>query len=409
MKTQKMNTREDDLRTGEPFWLSCPGSNVNFRADPGTEHVDVIVVGAGISGALLAEALTRAGKSVLVVDRRAPVRGSTPASTAMIQHEIDVPLIKLRKQMTARGANAAWRRSVKAVNDLVALTAELKIDCNMEPKPALYLAGNQMDGKALEAEAAARRRIGIRAEFLNAERLLEEYGLEREGAILSQDSASANPAQLAAGLLRTAQQRGAVIAAPVEITDISELPSGVALATSEGRVLTADHAVFCTGYEFLKQMQSSLHNVTSTWAIATKVIDDMPDWMRNTIVWEASDPYLYFRADSSGRLIAGGEDEDASEKNSSKSVLRRKSRQIAEKLEALTGLSVGKPEFRWAAPFSVTDDGLPIIDRVEGYKRIFAIMGFGGNGITFSMIASQIVMAAIDGQRDPDAGLFALR
>lgn len=408
MTQKKMDTREDDLRTGTPFWLSCPGASVNHRADPGKEHVDVIVVGAGISGALLAEALTRAGRSVLVVDRRTPVRGSTPASTAMIQHEIDVPLTALRKLMPPRTANAAWRRSVRAVVDLIALTADLGIDCSLQPKPALYLAGNQMDGKALKAEASARRRIGIRAEFLPPARLLEDFGMARDGAILSHDSASANPAQLAAGLLRAAQKRGAVIAAPVEITDFAELPSGVALATADGRVLTADHAVFCTGYEFLEAMQSPLHKVTSTWAIATKELDDMPAWMRDMIVWEASDPYLYFRADPSGRLIAGGEDEETSEKNSRSSVLRRKSRQIAAKLEDLTGVPVGKPDFRWAAPFSVTEDGLPIIDRVKGHERVFAIMGFGGNGITFSMIAAQIVMAAIGGHRDPDAHLFAL-
>ncbi|KCZ95252.1 putative oxidoreductase [Hyphomonas hirschiana VP5] len=279
----------------------------------------------------------------------------------------------------------------------------------MQPKPALYLAGDQMNGAALAAEAAARRRIGIRAKFLHPSEVLEDYGIDRDGAILSYDSASANPAQLAAGLLRVAQKRGAVIAAPVEITEMAELPSGIALATEDGRVLTADHAVFCTGYEFLKKMQSSLHKVTSTWAIATRPLDSMPAWMRETIVWEASDPYLYFRADPSGRLVAGGEDEPTSKKNTRKSVLQRKSQRIAAKLENLTGVSVGKPEFRWAAPFSVTEDGLPIIDRVEGYDRIFAIMGFGGNGITFSMIAAQIVTAAINGGKDPDAGLFAMR
>ena len=96
MQDPVADTRKDDLRTGAPFWLSLSGSHVNFRADPGRDRVDVIIVGAGISGALLAETLTRAGKSVLVLDRREPVRGSTPASTAMIQHEIDVPLTHLR-------------------------------------------------------------------------------------------------------------------------------------------------------------------------------------------------------------------------------------------------------------------------------------------------------------------------
>lgn len=409
MAKSDADTRKDDLRTGEPFWLDLKGSSVRYRADPGSDRVDVIIVGAGISGALVAEALSRAGKKVLILDRREPVRGSTPASTAMIQFEIDVPLTELQSQRSARFANAAWRRSVSAVADLVSLTHALKIDCGMQAKSALYLAGDQMDGKALAAEAAARRKVGIGSEFLDPDRLLTEFGIDRDGAILSSDSASANPAQLTAGLLRTAQRRGAVIAAPVEVTDFAELPSGVAVATSEGRALAADHVVFCTGYEFLPQMQSALHHVTSTWAIATQKVEDLPVWMKNTIVWEASDPYLYFRTDPSGRLIAGGEDEDASDKNSNQRVLRRKARTILSKLEALTGLSLGKAEYRWAAPFSVTRDGLPIIDRVKGHERVYAVMGFGGNGITFSMIAAQIVAAAIEGKPDADAHLFRMR
>ena len=118
---------------------------------------------------------------------------------------------------------------------------------------------------------------------------------------------------------------------------------------------------------------------------------------------------LYFRAEASGRIIAGGEDEESDDRNSSPAVLARKSKTILDKLEALLGRSVGPADFRWAAPFSVTTDGLPIIDRVKGHDRVFAVMGFGGNGITFSMIAAQVVAAAIAGRPDPDARLFRLR
>lgn len=35
-----------------------------------------------------------------------------------------------------------------------------------------------------------------------------------------------------------------------------------------------------------------------------------------------------------------------------------------------------------------------------------AMLGFGGNGITFSMLAAQLVCAEIVGRPDPDTGLF---
>ena len=58
-----------------------------------------------------------------------------------------------------------------------------------------------MGSRALKAEAEARKEAGIEARLLNAAELREQYGLHQTGAILSDISASANPAQLTAGLL----------------------------------------------------------------------------------------------------------------------------------------------------------------------------------------------------------------
>lgn len=405
----KAKTRKDDLRTGTPFWVKTPHSTVKAETGPTRDRFDVIVVGAGISGALAAEALTRAGKSVLILDRRPAVRGSTPASTAMIQHEIDTPLTRLRRKIGKDHADRAWLRSVRAVDDLVALARKLGLDCRMRPKPALYLAGNGMGARGLLNEAKAREDIGIKAGYLNRAELLDRFGIDRPAAILSDASASANPAQLTAGLLQAALSRKARLLSPVEITDMAELPSGVALATKAGEVLVAEQAVFCTGYEYLPQMQTKSHSVTSTWALASRPMTGLPEWMRDTIVWEAADPYLYFRTDETGRIIAGGEDEDASDSNADPGKLAAKAKVIARKLRDLTGVRIGKPAYTWSAPFGVTKDGLPIIDRVPGFERCFAVMGFGGNGITFSAIGAQIVAAAIMGRPDLDAAIFRYR
>lgn len=409
----KSDTRKDDLHVGTPFWLKTPHTRVPAvkhldlkRRDP---MADVVIIGAGISGALMAEALTRQGCDVVILDRRPAVRGSTLASTAMIQHEIDLPLTRLQKKIGARAANAAWRRSVRAVHDLTQLAEELGIDCAMEQKPALYFPGDSMGERALKTEAAARNRIGIAAEYLTQSELADRYGITRPAAILSQASASANPAQLAAGLLQVALQRKARLTSPVEVTDMAELPSGVALATRDGQVITARHAVFCTGYEYLRQMKTPSHRVISTWALASRPIKNLPDWMRTTIGWEASDPYLYFRTDPAGRVIAGGEDEEAASTNSNPAKLAKKTGIIAEKLFHLTGVRIGRPAYSWAAPFSVTRDALPIIDNVPGYERILAMMGFGGNGITFSVVGAQIIAARIAGGSDPDEPVFRFR
>lgn len=403
------DTREDDLRIGTPFWVKTPNSTIKPSRKDKVQAFDAIIVGSGISGALTAEALTRQGKRVLIIDRRPPVRGSTPASTAMIQHEIDVPLSQLRKKIGKEQADKAWLRSRKAVYDLLDLVEELKIDCQMRQKPALYIAGNEMGAKALANEAKARAEIDIEVAYLDSKELKEQFSLDRPAALVSPASASANPAQLTAGLLEVAVKRGAVLFSPVEVLDFTENDNAAAISTSDGWTYIADHLVFCTGYEHLKKMHSKSHHVTSTWALASKPLNNLPKWMKETIVWEAADPYLYFRTDEQGRLILGGEDEESSQSNSDPAKLDQKAKTIIEKFEALTGVKVGKPDYAWAAPFSVTNDGLPIVDHVPDYKRVFTIMGFGGNGITFSMIGAQIIAAMIDGKRDPDAEVFRFR
>ena len=62
---------------------------------------DIVIVGAGISGAFMADALSRHYERVVVVDRRAPAMGSTHASTAMLQFEIDTPLTELAERSVA--------------------------------------------------------------------------------------------------------------------------------------------------------------------------------------------------------------------------------------------------------------------------------------------------------------------
>ena len=408
-KGRDAKTIKDDLRTGTPYWLKTPNVTVQSGQMTKGDHFDAIIVGAGISGALMAEALTRQGRKLLILDRRAPVRGSSPASTAMIQHEIDIPMIHHIRDMGTTKANAVWRRSAKAVQDLVDLVDDLGLDCQMQAKQALYLTGNILGSRAMQDEAAARQAAGITAEYLNAPALRDRFGLDRTGAIVSKASASANPAQMTAGLLKVAQSRGAVILSDTEVTDMAELPSGVALATADGRALTADHVVFCTGYEFLPAMQSATHQITSTWALASEPGLAHPDWLDDFLVWEAAEPYLYYRTTPDGRIIVGGEDEDNPDRNDDPALLDQKARAICDKLRDLAGIDIGKPAYVWSAAFGNTTDGLPIIDRVPGHDRVFAVMGFGGNGITFSMIASQIISAAIADQPDADAKLFAFR
>lgn len=395
------------LHENTSVWARTPRISVrSFRKLP-KQTCDVLIVGSGISGALMAQRLCDGQRDVMMVDRRQPVRGSSLASTAMIQHEIDIPLHLLARKIREHNAMRAWRRSRDAVRGLLELVHDLDIQCSMQARNTLYLAGDELGPRALGNEARIRGKAGIEARFLDKASTQSEFGIARPASIVSKDSASANPAQLTAGLIRSAQARGLKVVSPVDITDILPTGENVACATAGGQVIVARHVVFCTGYEFLKQLESHRHAIISTWAIAAKPRSTPPDWLSDFLVWEASDPYLYLRMAADGSIIAGGEDEESPDAFDDPQKLIANTEAIKAKVEQLLGIRLYRPHSRWAAPFGKTTTGLPFIGPVPGLEKVYAVMGFGGNGITFSMIAADIVTAEITGRKDPDADLFS--
>jgi hypothetical protein len=68
-------TAQRNLRSGTPVWLRHGAIRGPFGALQESIKVVVAGVGAGVTGALVADALLQAGKRIAVVDRRGPREG----------------------------------------------------------------------------------------------------------------------------------------------------------------------------------------------------------------------------------------------------------------------------------------------------------------------------------------------
>ena len=78
-----------------------------------------------------------------------------------------------------------------------------------------------LDRRSSGDEAEARRGAGLGATYLTRKALLEEFGIARDGAILSHGNLALDPRRLTAGLLLKALERKARAYAKVEATGIS--------------------------------------------------------------------------------------------------------------------------------------------------------------------------------------------
>lgn len=401
-----MITRKKDLRGGYPLWAKAAGASVRVRRVLKSETCDVAVVGGGVSGALTALALADAGLDVVVVDRRMPGSGSTAASTAMIQFELDTPLSELIEKIGKAKAVRAYRRSLQAVRRLKSLIHTHNIDADWTDREALYLAGDEMGRRALQREANLRKSAGLPSVYLDNVALRETFAIERTGAILSKGAAELNPAQLTAGALRVAQAKGARIYGECEVTKIEQVNGGLELAVGERGTIAAKKAVLATGYETVTGLPAHLFDITSSWAIATEPIEADQFWPTKCLIWEASDPYLYLRATADNRILAGGEDSGLTDPERRDGAIATKSVKLLKAIETLLPGRSLKTAYAWAGAFATSPTGLPIICELDEMPGCLAILGCGGNGITFSMIASEIASKWAKGKTDKDADLF---
>ncbi|HEY4076687.1 MAG TPA: FAD-binding oxidoreductase, partial [Rhizomicrobium sp.] len=129
-------TPKKRLHTGRSVWSDTRHPPLAVHALKQSLRCDVAIVGAGISGAFMAHALSRR-HDVVVLDRREPAMGSTHASTAMLQYEIDTPLTKLADQIGHAKAARAWQRSFRATQDLIRMVRAEKIACGLSERSAL--------------------------------------------------------------------------------------------------------------------------------------------------------------------------------------------------------------------------------------------------------------------------------
>ena len=83
-----------------------------------------------------------------------------------------------------------------------------------------------------------------------------------------------------------------------------------------------------------------------------------------------------------------------------------KTKRIQKKLHRIFPHLDSRAAVSWTGSFGGSSNGMPTVGAVPGYPRCYAVMGYGGNGITFSMLATKLITAAIFGKSVPEAKLF---
>jgi glycine/D-amino acid oxidase-like deaminating enzyme len=395
------------LRSKETYWLLKNGLINSFPSLTENISCDILVVGGGITGSLMAYQLSKEGYDTVVIDKRDVGMGSTAASTAMLQYEIDEPLYSLINKVGETAAVDSYRQGVVAIEELEGIINELKIDCGFERKNSLYFATTNSQAKWLKEEFYARQKYGLKVTWLYDDALKSEYHVLGRGGILSDTGASVDAYKLTHDLLSSSQKKYGLRVYDHTSVDKTVYKKQQHNAYTDGKcVIQCQYIIYASGYETESMFREKIVDLNSTYALVSEPLATLPTLFDKTIFWNTEDPYFYLRSTPDKRIIVGGGDVAFKNTVRRDRLIEKKENFLLKKAnDFFPNLSLIS-DFSWAGTFGATKDALPYIGSHSKYPGTYFVLGFGGNGITFSIIGMKIISNALAGKSNKFLNYF---
>ena len=332
---------------------------------------------------------------------------AAPAPATMLQYELDKPLSDLSGQIGLQNATKAYRLCSEAIDTVEAISEKIKFT-HFEKRKSLYFAAKKKDKKTIESEFAFRKKAGFNVRLLEEEEIVKRFGFFAPAGILSSQGATIDVYMFTHALHKASIAKGLKVFDRTYIAKIEYRKSGVKVTTDRHYSIQAKKIVNASGYELKEFIDKKIVKLHSTYALASAQMQQPnPIWKEKAMLWNTADPYLYMRLTSDNRVIMGGRDEEFYNPVKRDKLIKSKTAQLRNDFLKLFPHVDLIPEFSWAGTFGSTVDSLPYIGTYHKTPHTYYALGYGGNGITFSVIAAEIIRDMITGKKNSNASLFS--
>ena len=364
--------------------------------------VDVLVVGAGVTGITAAYLLKKAGSTVALIDRERVASIDTGHTTAHLTYVTDVQLQELAHNFGEDHAQAAWDAGADAIDEIERIVKEEKNDCEFTRVPAyVHVCVNGSSKKEallLKKEADLATKLGFDAAYLSS---APYFNLP---AVRFANQAKFHPRKYLRSLVAKIPGSGSHV---FEKSAASEIDAKNRRIKVNRNWISFDRVVMATNNPLVglasivgaTLLQTKLSLYTS-YALGARVA---PGSIPEALFWDTREPYDYLRIDRHGDfdyLIYGGEDHKTGQK---KATTKAYARLLARLQKIIPKANI---DHRWSGQVICTPDGLPYIG--ENAERQFIATGYCGNGITFGTVAAMMARDWIAGRKNPWTDLFAV-
>lgn len=380
----------------ESYWMSSTTAP-SYPPLTGDVEADVVVVGAGIAGICTAWELTRAGRSVVLLDADEVAGGVTGYTTAKLSSLHTLIYADLQSRHGGDVARSYAQSQQDAIEHVSQVCAELAIDAELERAPSYTYATSPELLDQIRGEADAAAEAGLAASFTT------EVGLPFPvaGAVRVDNQAQFHPRKYLLALAADFVRLGGQIYEHSRVTELSE-GQPCRVSTDAGHSVSASDVVVTTHYPvFDRALQFSRLEPRREVVVAGPIPGDTdPNGMYITPEQNTRSVRTAPYADGQRLLIVTGE----KFKPGTGDVEDRYRKLVAWTREHFPGADV---TYRWAAQDNDTTDQVPFVGHFHpAAKHVYVATGFGGWGMSNGVMSGKLLAGLIVGSPPAWHGIY---
>ncbi len=368
---------------------------------------DVAIVGGGIDGAIALYYLSKAGIDCVLIEKSRLGRMSTSCATALLEYQLDNHANDLTQYLKKEEIVECYKLGLKVLQDIDSFIKESGNACHYSARPTLMYTTKKGEVAELEREFLFRKENGFAVEWIDEENNPFPFSV-KAGIFCPDGGAEFNPYLFEKQMLTEAESKGARIFENTEAIAIKYEEDGAVITTAYDHKIKCKRIVCATGYNTRLFTSKRLCEKFVSYTVVTCPIKNF-EWHERALIQDNSDPYHYIRLSPDNRIIMGGE--DIAFKNST---IKNKD---AEKkyLALIKNITTMFPklknkfsiDYKFCGAFSSTLDNMAIMGPSKTNPVLWYCVGYGANGIIYSIVGAQMMSKLFFHDRDKNLYLFS--
>ena len=362
-------------------WLTS--DSTEYPVIAGDHEADVLIVGGGITGALVARKLSAQGRHVVILERRRVASGTTGHSTAKVTALHGASWRDLLDKHPRHSLRRWALANLAAVDELSSIALATGTNCEFRDLPAYLVAGDDEASADFGEQVAALLSVGLPVTLVDAPGPFGMPAAELPGQVMI------DPAAFVAGVLSSLGPNTDVYeGSPVR--SLTYVDDGWRATCDGGAVwapiaVMADHAPVHDTGAFFSRLFPYTHFV-----LEVAPMNAIPDglWLQvggdGLTLRPTKEPGGNWIV--SGQRVRTGSADD--ERESYANVAAAVTRLLGE-VQVIR---------HWSTHDHETPDGLPFIGEAPLGRKLFMAAGYAGWGMTQSVVASSIIADAVEGR-----------